>query len=111
MIIKLKTLRTIGAVATFGLALLFAGAPAKADVIINNVFSPFTTIEIVPGHHGYGSGYRAWINSPNHHARCYRRWHPYYQEWSFECRRMYFGGPYERGGYYESGSYGGEYYR
>jgi len=107
----MKTLKAVGAVAALSLPLLFAGAPAKAEIIINNIFSPFSTVEIVQPRH-YGSGYRAWIYSPNHHARCYRRWHAYYQEWSFECRRMdYGGGPYERGGYYESGYYGGGNYR
>jgi len=65
-------------------------APASADVVVNNILSPFTVIQVGPGHRAYG--YRPpawWINDPRHHQRCYRRWDGYYGEWRFHCVRMH----------------------
>ena len=82
---------------SFALALTFAwSAPTSAEVIVNNIFSPFTTIQVVPpyrayrGYYGYGDTW--WIHNPNHHQRCYRRWHPYYGEWHTHCVRMHYWG-------------------
>jgi hypothetical protein len=102
-------IKTLSAIAVLGLALLMGSSTSsRAEVIINNVFSPFTTIEVVPSHRSYG--YRASIWSPYHHARCYRRWDAYYGEWRMSCARMYYGrGDYDyrdsyyRGGYYRDG--------
>jgi hypothetical protein len=74
-------------------------APASADVIVNNIFSPFSsTTVIVPGYRSYGHS-TYWINNPYHHQRCYRRWDPYFGEWQWNCVRMHYhsGGPYYQG--------------
>lgn len=61
--------------------------PASAQVIINNVFSPFTAIQVGPGYRSYGPP-AYWLHNPRHHSRCYRRWDPYYAEWHENCVRM-----------------------
>jgi hypothetical protein len=68
------------------------GKPALADVIINNVLSPFTSITVVPGHRVHRP-HTVWVHNPRHHQRCYRRWDPYFGEWNMHCVRMrYWGG-------------------
>ena len=106
--------RTFGVVAAVGLVIASIGAsskPASAQVIINNVLSPFTTIQVAPGYRTYGTRY--W--SPEYNSRCYYRWDPYYGEWRTHCERMYYGHErgYERGyerrvryGYERRGQYG-----
>src|SRR5438477_3237426 len=82
--------KTFGAIVMMSLVSASIGAlskPASAQVIVNNVFSPFTTIQVAPGYRTYGSQY--W--SPDQHARCYYRWDPYYGEWRTHCTRMHYG--------------------
>lgn len=74
--------------------------PSSAEVIINNVLSPFTSIQVGPGRRAYGAP-AWWIHDPYHHQRCYRRWDPYYGEWQWHCVRMHYGyGPFHGYGYY-----------
>ncbi len=100
--------KIFGAIAVLGLAIASTGTqsqPASAQVIINNVLSPFTTLQVAPGYRVYGSGY--W--SPEQHARCHYRWDPYYGEWRTHCARMNYG--HERRvqyGYERRGQYGYE---
>jgi hypothetical protein len=74
-------------------AVLFVapGKPASADVIINNVLSPFTSITVVPGHRVHRP-HTVWVHNPRHHQRCYRRWDPYFGEWNMHCVRMRYWG-------------------
>lgn len=102
--------KIIGAVSVLfmAIALIFAqSTPTFADVIVNNVLSPFTTIYVEPG-------YRVarpptwWLHDPNYNARCYNRWDSYYGEWRNFCVRMNYG----RGGHYDDrhgGHYGDRY--
>lgn len=76
----------------YGLSLAFVGAviftaPTSAEVVVNNFLSPFTTIQVAPYRFYHPS--TEWINDPNYHQRCYRRWLPYYGEWHWHCVRMY----------------------
>lgn len=86
--------RVSGAIAALCVALAMTFAQSKmtrADVVINNVLSPFVTIEVGPGHRVYGpSPY--WLNNPRHHQRCYRRWDSYFGEWHVRCVRMRYWG-------------------
>ena len=82
--------KNLGAIAVLSLAIALIGAPSKpasAQVIINNVLSPFTTIQVAPGYRTYGTQY--W--SSDQIARCYYRWDPYYGEWRTHCARMHYG--------------------
>jgi hypothetical protein len=86
--------KIFGAVSVMSVAMTLnfaSSTPSFAEVIINNVLSPFTTIEVGPGPRAYGP--RAWwVNDSRHHQRCYRRWNPYYGSWHMHCVRMYYGG-------------------
>ena len=82
--------KTFGAIAVLSLAIASTGTaskPASAQVIINNFFSPFTTIQVGPGYRAYGAP-TWWLHDPRHHQRCYRRWDPYFGEWQERCTRM-----------------------
>jgi hypothetical protein len=69
-------------------SLIFAQSiPTSAQVIVNNVFSPFTTIQVEPGYRAYGAP-TWWLHNPRHHQRCYRRWDSYFGEWRGHCVRM-----------------------
>jgi hypothetical protein len=88
-----------GAVSVLSLAAALLGVqtmPASADVVVNNIFSPFTSIQVGPGPRTYGYGSSTWwVHNPHHHQRCYRRWDPYFGEWQWRCVRMHYrGGPY-----------------
>ncbi len=73
---------------------------SSAEVVVNNILSPFTTIQVGPGQRHYGSR-SWWVHDPYHHQRCYRRWDPYYGEWQWHCVRMNYGyGPFYGYGYY-----------
>ncbi len=112
-----------GAVAMLSLATVLIGVqttPVSAQVVVNNVFSPFTSIQVGPGVRSYGHGYyrhgydghgyyghgssTSWINDPRHHQRCYRRWDPYFGKWQSNCVRMHYGPYYGHGQYYRHGS-------
>jgi hypothetical protein len=89
--------KTFGAVAVLSLAVAAIGAASKtasAQVIVNNVLSPFTSIEVGPGYrYGgrayYGSyGYPSYYESPG-----------YYGSYGYP------------GNYYNPGYYGGRRYR
>jgi hypothetical protein len=79
--------------------------PASADVVINNVLSPFTSIQVGPGYRAYGRPDWWWVNNPYHHQRCYRRWDPYFAEWQEHCVRMHYYGRGERYYYRQDPSY------
>ena len=63
--------------------------PASAEVVINNVFSPFSVIRVRPAYGIYTPPPILWINDPTRHQRCYRRWLPYFGEWHWHCVRMH----------------------
>jgi hypothetical protein len=85
--------KIVGVVSALGIAnaLIFAqSTPSLADVTINNVLSPFTTIQVGPGY-GVNGTPTWWLHNPHHNARCQYRWHPYYGEWRMSCVRMRYG--------------------
>jgi hypothetical protein len=96
--------KILGTLSVIGLAapLLFGqSAPASADVVVNNVLSPFTTIEVGPRRrgygpwgYGYGYGYGPSWGEPYNNARCYTHWDPWYGERRVRCVRRYYGGYY-----------------
>lgn len=69
--------KTFGAIAVLSLAIASTctlSSPASAQVIINNVLSPFTAIEVGPGY-GYGGrgyygsyGYSGYYDSPGYYG-------------------------------------------
>ena len=80
-------------VLSIAIALIFAqSTPTFADVVINNVLSPFTIIQIGPGHRVAGPP-TLWVHNPRYHQRCYRQWDRHSSGWSIYCVRMrYWGG-------------------
>ena len=79
--------KTFGAIAVLSLAVAAIDAsskPASAQVIVNNVLSPFTSIEVGPGYRYGGRGYYGGYGYPG-----------YYES------SGYYGGPrYRDSGYY-----------
>lgn len=95
-----KTFGTIAAVSLASAMLFAQSKPTFADVVVNNILSPFTVIQVGPGHRVYGPS-AGWLNNPRHHQRCYRRWDPYFAEWQERCVRMHYGyGPHRGYGSY-----------
>lgn len=66
--------------------------PAVADVVVNNILSPFSVTQIGPGHRVYSSGW-PWYHhhSPNVYTRCHTRWDPYFSEWRRHCYSREYG--------------------
>lgn len=85
--------KLMGAAHAAGLAfaILFAAGSARAEVIVNNIFSPFTTVQIVPGHR-YAGPPPLWIHNPRYHQRCFRHWSAYFGTWHHRCERMRYWG-------------------
>jgi hypothetical protein len=86
--------KIVGAVSVLimATALIFAqSTPTLADVVVNNILSPFTTIQVGPGHRIYRPP-TLWVNNPRHHQRCYRQWDRHTGGWSMYCVRMRYGG-------------------
>jgi hypothetical protein len=90
--------KIIGAVSVLcmAIAMMFAqSAPASADVVVNNVLSPFTMIQVGPGHRVYRPQ-TSWAHNPrhhqHHHQRCYREWDRHTGGWSINCVRIRYGG-------------------
>ena len=82
-----------GIAAGLGLAMALTGiqvTSAAAQVIVNNVLSPFTSIQVGPGYRAYGPS-SGWLNDERSHQRCYRRWDAYYGHWHMHCVRMNYG--------------------
>ena len=86
----MKTLRRMacGLSLAVGWTVIFT-APISAEVVVNNLFSPFTTIRVAPAYRVYTPSPARWIHDPTHHQRCYRRWLPYFGEWHWHCVRMH----------------------
>jgi hypothetical protein len=74
--------------ASLAALLIFAQSrPASAEVLVNNVLSPFTAIQVGPGYRTYQPS-SWWVHDPRQHQRCYRRWDAYYGHWHMHCVRM-----------------------
>ena len=94
--------KTFGAIAVLSLAIASIGTsskPASAQVIVNNVLSPFTAIEVGPGYRYGGYGYYGSYGYPG-----------YYDGYGYPG---YYGGPgyysgprHRRSDYYYAPSYG-----
>ena len=96
--------RFFGALVAVSCLTPFLATGARAEVIVNNFFSPFTTIEVAPGYYGHrrhADGY--YLHNPNYNSRCHYRWHAYYGEWRVNCYRMNYG----RGEYWGGEGYWG----
>jgi hypothetical protein len=80
-----KTVASAGALSMAAACFSTASAPAAADVVVNNILSPFVTIQVIPGHRARPA--RWSLHDPRYRARCNYRWHPYWGEWRVYCHR------------------------
>ena len=112
--------KLFGAVTALGLAsvlLCSGGKPASADVVVNNILSPFSVTVVGPGHRVYSHG-SPWHHHHHHneYTRCNMRWDPYWGEWRRHCNTRSYGENF-RDDYYRPhyrarhGGHYGPYYR
>ena len=87
--------KALSAVCVLSLAsalMLVESATLSAHTTVNNILSPFTTIQVVPGHHRAYRPPTLWVHNPRYHQRCYRQWDGHYGNWSMYCVRMRYWG-------------------
>jgi hypothetical protein len=62
---------------------------ASADIVVNNILSPFVTIQVVqPPRRAHSARYHKWsLHDPRYRAQCDYHWDPYGGEWRVHCHR------------------------
>jgi hypothetical protein len=84
-----RTFAWAAAVATAAAWFAAQSAPASADIVVNNILSPFVTIQVIqPPRRARPARYHTWsLHDPHYRAHCDYRWDPYWAEWRVHCHR------------------------
>ncbi|HXF88713.1 MAG TPA: hypothetical protein VNK48_10200 [Xanthobacteraceae bacterium] len=84
-----RTFAAAAALVTATACFSVQSSSASADIVVNNILSPFVTIQVIqPPRRVRPARFHTWsLHDPHYRAHCDYRWDPYWGEWRVHCHR------------------------